>query len=135
MKNIITTGSPNWQDRTKVKDVLFELKNRFGIDIRVITLGSKLGADLYIKNYSMDLGIKYAEYPTFNQPWTADCVEEEFMYGKPFDKRHLFMRNARLVKLAELAVVFYIPTDEFNRPINDLITQLEKKNKKVMIIQ
>ena len=135
MKNIVVTGSTNWQDRVKLKNTLFELKNRVGDGLRIISGGFALGTDLYVKKFTRDLDIDYAEIPPYNYQWNHYCIEPSYKFGNQFDKRYIFMRNELLAKSSDLFVIFWVESDEYKVYYEDLANRAIKKDKKVIIVE
>ena len=133
-KNIAITGSTNWQDKTKLKTTIFQLKQTFGSKVRVIGCGAKLGADPYIKKYSLDFDLDYAEFPPYDQQWNHYCIKPAYLYNKSKSHRYYGMRNSQLAKEADILIVFVMDCDEY-KPYQDLIDQFQKRNKKVIVVK
>ena len=55
-------GSRTYQDKRKVKDFIFQLRQRFGSELVVLSGGQKDGADYLAKKYSLELDVEYREY-------------------------------------------------------------------------
>ena len=54
-------GSRKYENRKKIKDFIFKLKNEKGTDTIIVSGGCKTGADRYAKKYALELGLQYQE--------------------------------------------------------------------------
>ena len=61
-------GSRKYENRKKIKDFIFKLKNEKGSDTIIVSGGCPTGADRYAKKYALELGLQYEEYPPAHQP-------------------------------------------------------------------
>ena len=52
-------GSRKYTDKKKVKDLLFEIKEKYGNEVEIVSGGQKDGADGYAKNFALEFGMKY----------------------------------------------------------------------------
>ena len=56
-------GSRKYENRRKIKEFIFKLKNDKGDDTVIVSGGCPRGADYYAKKYALELGLQYEEYP------------------------------------------------------------------------
>ena len=61
-------GSRRYENKKKIKDFIFKVKNEHGEDTKIISGGCKDGADRYAKKYALELGLQYEEYPPAHFP-------------------------------------------------------------------
>ena len=54
-------GSRKYENRKKIKDFIFKLKNEKGTDTIIVSGGCRTGADKYAKKYALELGLQYQE--------------------------------------------------------------------------
>ena len=59
---IAITGTRTYENRRKIKDTIFQLKEKFGEGLVIVSGGSKDGTDRYVKKFTLDLGLQYIEY-------------------------------------------------------------------------
>ena len=135
MKNIVMMGSPNWQDRAKIKDTIFDLKNRFGTELRIIGVGELFYSDKDIKKFALELDVEFAEIPPYYQQWTQYCIYNYNRYGKNYDLRHIFTRNALLTKHGEMLILFMDGTEEPAASVEEIISKFHDSGKPVLIIR
>ena len=86
-------GSRRYENKKKIKDFIFKLKEEYGTDTIIVSGGCKQGADRYAKKYALELGLQYEEYPQFHEVHNLYCSLPESRYDKPFSMRNFFARN------------------------------------------
>jgi len=60
---VAIVGSRKYENRRKIKEFIFKLKNEKGSDTIIVSGGCKTGADYYAKKYALELGLEYQEFP------------------------------------------------------------------------
>ena len=126
-------GSREYENRRKIKDFIFKLKQEFGEDVTIVSGGCPYGADRYAKKYALELGLQYEEYPPFHRQHNLYCVLPESVYGKPYNVKYFFVRNKQIAKASDY-VVSFIPNGVESNGSMDTIKQAEKLGKKTIII-
>ena len=53
MNKLGCIGSSRYENKRKIKEILYKLKNKIGPDLEIITWGNNIGAESYIKKYSL----------------------------------------------------------------------------------
>jgi hypothetical protein len=120
------TGDSLYEDRHKIKEFIFNLKNKITDEIEIVSLGELNGADKHIKKYSLELGYHYKE---FNLPHTQKnlySLMPETYYGKPYMKRNVFQRDKIFATYVDMCIVF----DKSN-PVGIKATNIIKEFKKL----
>jgi hypothetical protein len=74
---IAIVGSRRYENKKKIKDFIFKLKNEYGENTIIVSGGCKTGADKYAKKYALELGLMYEEYPPFHEPYNLYCTMPE----------------------------------------------------------
>ena len=131
--NIGIVGSRRWTDKIKIKDFVFELKNRYGDKITIVSGGCRDGADKYAKKYALEFDMKYEEFPPTHEQHNMFCVLPKFKYGKSFAKWRYFERNHRIAERSDM-VVGFIPDGTESNGTMSTINHAKKLNKKTVII-
>ena len=126
-------GSRQYQDKRKIKDFIYELKNKFKDDATVISGGCKDGADYLAKKYALELEVQYQEYPPFHQPYNLHCVLPEDLYGRSYKVSYFFVRNKQIAKASDM-VVGFIPEGVESPGTHSTLNYAEKFGKKTLII-
>ena len=130
---VAIVGSRRYENKKKIKDFVFRIKEQYGSDTIIVSGGCKTGADKYAKKYALELGLQYEEYPPFHEVHNLYCTMPESRYGRPYSVKNFFARNKIIVGTSDFIVAF-IPKDvEANGSMN-VIGYAEKFNKKFVII-
>jgi len=103
---VAIVGSRRYENKKKIKDFVFKLKNEYGEKTIIVSGGCKTGADKYAKKYALELGLKYEEYPPFHEVHNLYCTMPESRYGKPYNIRNFFARNKIIAGTSDFIVAF-----------------------------
>ncbi len=106
MNKIAIVGSRKYENKTKIKNFVFKLKERFGDDVEVISGGQKYGADGYAKKFALEFDMKYVEFPPEHYPYNQHCISERFNYGKKYKVSNYFKRNKQIAEYSDIVVAF-----------------------------
>ena len=126
-------GSRRYENRKRIKDFIFKLKQKKGVDTTIVSGGCKDGADRYAKKYALELGLQYEEYPPFHEVHNMYCTIPESLYSKPYSVKNFFARNKIIAGTCDMVVGFIPKGVESNGTIST-IKYAEKLNKKTIII-
>ena len=126
-------GSRRYENKKKIKDFVFKLKQQYGDKTIIVSGGCKTGADKYAKKYTLELGLQYEEYPPFHEVHNLYCSLPESRYDKPFSMRNFFARNKILVGTSDFIVAF-IPEGVEANGTKNVLEYAKKLNKKRIII-
>ena len=126
-------GSRRYENRRKIKEFIFKLKNEYGTDTIIVSGGCKQGADKYAKKYALELGAQYREYPPFHEVYNLYCALPEACYGKPYNIKYFFVRNKQIAQNSDV-VVGFIPEGDDAKGTMSTLKYAKKFNKKTMII-
>ena len=126
-------GSRRYEDKKKIKDFIFKLKQEHGTDTIIVSGGCKDGADRYAKKYALELGLQYEEYPPFHHVHNLYCPLPESRYGKSYSVRYFHARNKIIAGTSDYIVAF-IPNGEKSSGTESTINYAKKFDKKVIII-
>ena len=126
-------GSRKYENRRKIKEFIFKLKNEKGTDTIVVSGGCKTGADRYAKKYALEFEIPYEEYPPFHDVHNLYCVLPEVCYSKPYNVKYFFARNKQIAKTSDY-VVGFIPKGVKSSGTESTLKYAHKFEKKVLII-
>ena len=126
-------GARIYENKKKIKDFIFKLKQEHGTDTIIVSGGCKDGADKYAKKYALELGLQYEEYPPFHEVHNLYCSLPANRYGKKYSIKHFFVRNKIIASVSDMVVAF-IPEGIKSNGSLDTIKQAKKLDKKVKII-
>tara|TARA_R100001594_G_scaffold139198_1_gene183388 strand:+ start:5698 stop:6099 length:402 start_codon:yes stop_codon:yes gene_type:complete len=126
-------GSRNYENTRKIKDTLFQLKQKFGTDLIIISGGAQYGADKFARKYALEFGIKYQEYnPAHTQKNLYSAMSDNY-YDKPYHVSQFHHRNMLIAKACDVMMVF-IPNGDNAAGSLSAIKNTKKLNKPVTII-
>ena len=129
---IAIVGSREYENKKKIKDFIFRIKQEHGTDTVIVSGGCKQGADRYAKKYALELGLQYEEYPPFHEVHNLYCPLPSSRYSKPFSMKYFFARNKIIAGTCDFIVGFIPEGIEANGTMN--ILQYAKKFDKKRII-
>ena len=129
---VAIVGSRRYENKRKIKEFIFKIKNQYGEDTIIVSGGAKQGADKYAKKYALELGLQYEEYPPFHEVHNLYCTIPEHRYGKPFSVKNFFARNKIIAGTSDYIVGFVPEGVEANGTMN--VLEYAKKMKKKYII-
>ena len=130
---VAIVGSRRYENKNKIKDFIFKLKNEYGDKTIVVSGGCKQGADRYAKKYALELGLNYEEYPPFHEVHNLYCSLPESRYDKPFSMRNFFVRNKIISSVCDFIVAF-IPEGVEANGTKSVLEYAKKLKKKRIII-
>ena len=130
---IAIIGSRRYENKKKIKDFIFKLKEEYGTDTIIVSGGCKQGADKYAKKYALELGLQYEEYPPFHEVHNLYCPLPESRYNKPYSVKYFFARNKIIAGTSDI-IVGFIPDGVEGRGTLNTIDYAKKLNKKYVII-
>ena len=130
---IAIVGSRRYENKKKIKDFIFKLKQEHGEDTVIVSGGCSRGADYYAKKYALELGLQYEEYPPVHQAHNLYCPLHERNYGKPYSVRNFFARNKQIAIHSEYVVAF-IPRGVESKGSMSTINYAKKFGKKTLVI-
>ncbi len=126
-------GSRRYENKKKIKDFVFKLKQQYGNYTIIVSGGCKQGADKYAKKYTLELGLQYEEYPPFHEVHNLYCVLPESRYNKDFSMRNFFVRNKIIASVSDFIVAF-IPNGVEAKGTISTLEYAKKLDKKRVII-
>jgi hypothetical protein len=103
---IALIGNTDWQNRRKIKDSLFQLKQKFGNDVLVLGAGGKEGANQMVRKYALELELPYKEYnPSFSGFNLYSAMSESY-YGKSYHFSQLHHRMKLIGDSCDYMMIF-----------------------------
>tara|TARA_Y100001970_G_C13997334_1_gene731462 strand:- start:275 stop:676 length:402 start_codon:yes stop_codon:yes gene_type:complete len=130
---VAIVGSRRYENKKKIKDFIFKLKQEYGENTKIISGGCREGADRYAKKYTLELGLQYEEYPPSHFAHNLFCPLPESRYGKPYSVRNFHVRNKIIAGTADFIVAF-IPDGVESVGTLSTINYAKKFEKKYVII-
>ena len=78
-------GSQTYEDKRKIRDMIFKLKQQFGEDLTIVSAGNKSGADRYARKYAIELDCKYIEFNPAHTVRNLYSALHAAYYGKEYN--------------------------------------------------
>ena len=126
-------GSRRYENKKRIKDFIFKIKQEKGEDTIIVSGGCRDGADRYAKKYALELGLQYEEYPPFHEVHNMYCTISKSSYSKPYSVKNFFARNKIIAGTCDMVVGFIPKGVEANGTMST-IRYAEKFRKKTIII-
>ena len=132
MKKVGIIGDVEYENKIKIKEILFNLKKKYGDNVEIVSRGNAQGAEKYIKKYTLELGLNYKEFnPPHTNPNLYSAMNESF-YNKPYKPFNFILRDKIFSNYVD---VCFCLTSKTNAPsVKSCIEHLEKNNKKYVIV-
>jgi predicted Rossmann fold nucleotide-binding protein DprA/Smf involved in DNA uptake len=103
---IAIVGSRTYENKSKIRDTIFRLKQLFGLKLEIVSGGAQSGADKYAKKYSLEMGVAYKEFNPAHTVKNLYSVMPESYFGKPYHVSQLFHRNELIARYVDKMIAF-----------------------------
>lgn len=130
---IAIIGSRVYENKKKIKEMIFKLKNTFGVSLEIASGGTQTGADKYVKKYALELGVTYREFNPAHTSKNLYSVMPESYYGKPYHVSQLFHRNELIAKYCDKMIAFIDSSGE-SKGSYHAVSMAQKHKKPVVIV-
>lgn len=81
---IALIGSPKYENRGEIKELVWKLKQKFGDELILITRGNKDGIEKWVRKFALEMGVKYIEYNPASSPMSLYSGMTKDYYEKPY---------------------------------------------------
>ena len=126
-------GSRSYTDKKKVKDLIFNIKEKYGDEVEIVSGGQPKGADGLAKKYALEFNMNYVEFPPSHYNHNMHCILPIGEYNKPYYVSNFFKRNKQIAEYSNIIVAF-IPDGVESRGTMDTVGHAEKLKKLIKII-
>jgi len=129
-------GARKYSNSQKIKEFIWQLKQKFGDKLTIVSGGQPLGADGYAAQWAKHFEINYKECPPRHFQWNRWCLKHPGWYGQSYNVSYFFTRNSEVVDYAH-KMVFFIPPGveiEDSKGSFDTYKKTIKANKTVVIL-
>ena len=130
---VAIVGSRRYENKRKIKEFIFKIKQQYGEKTIIVSGGAKQGADKYAKKYALELGLQYEEYPPFHEVHNLYCPMPSSRYGRPYNIRNFHARNKIIAGTSDFIVAFIAEGVQSDGTFSTL-NYAKKLNKKRIII-
>jgi len=126
-------GSREYENIRKIKDTLFQLKQKFGDKLIIISGGAKNGADKYARKFALEFGIRYKEFNPAHTIKNLYSAMSETYYEKPYHVSQFHHRNMLIARDCDVMIAF-IASNGSSSGSMSAVKQAKKLNKPVTLI-
>ena len=126
-------GSRAYTNKKKIKDLIFDIKQKLGDKAEIVSGGQQDGADGYAKKYALELDMNYTEFPPMHYKWNMHCKLPASQYDRPYYVSNFHKRNKQIAEYSDIIVAFIQPNTESNGT-RSTIKYAEQEKKLVKII-
>ncbi len=126
------TGTTTFENRTKIKNMIFQIK-QMKEDVLIVGIGDKQGADKYIRKFALELGCSYQEANLPHTSPTLYSMMNEGFYNKPYNVKNFFLRHNTYTRYIDKLLVFD-NTGGVDKKIVNLIKAAKRAKKKVVVV-
>lgn len=135
MKKIAIIGPKNcYTKRTKIKEVLFKIKQSDPTNTIIISGGNDEGIEKDVKDVALDFGLSYEEFnPAFTEQ-NQYSREWKGYYGKKYHYTFIIARYLKMLKYADAVVVGFDENSKIDPVYQHIIKEAQKKKKIITFI-
>ena len=130
---VAIVGSRQYANKRRIQEFIYKLKEKYGDELEIVSGGQKQGADGYAKKYALEFDIKYVEFPPAHYQYNQHCILESYNYSKPYAVWHYHNRNKEIAEYTNVMVAF-IPENHISKGTESALKEVQKKDKKYVII-
>ena len=126
-------GSRTYTNKQKIKDLIFEIKEKYGNDVEIVSGGQKNGADGLAKKCALEFDMIYVEFPPVHYSHNIHCKLSAKHYNKPYYVTNYFKRNKQIAEYSNIIVAF-IPDGVESKGTMNTVSHAKELKKLVKII-
>ena len=126
-------GSRKYTNKKKIKDLLYEIKQKPYTEVEIVSGGQRDGADGYARKFALELGMDYVEFPPAHYNWNMYCKLSATKYNKPYYVTNYFKRNKQIAEYSDMIIAF-IPDGVESKGTMNTISHAERLKKMIKII-
>ena len=126
-------GSRRYTDKKKIKDLIFEIKEKYGDEVEIVSGGQSKGADGLAKKFALEFDMTYVEFPPVHYNHNMHCKLSPKHYNKPYYVTNYFKRNKQIAEYSNIIVAF-IPDGVESKGTMNTVSHARELKKLVKII-
>lgn len=127
------TGSKTFENKRKIKEFIHKLKNTPDVEVEIVSLGDRHGADQHVKKFALEMGLAYRELNAAHTTKNLYSLMSEAYYDKPYHPRNFHQQIKIFSQFVSKCVVFD-DTGTTDKKVQNLLKQLTKLKKKTIIM-
>ena len=118
---VAIVGSRRYENKRKIKEFIFKLKNEYGEKTIIVSGGCKDGADKYAKKYALELGLQYDKTKKEIYAFRDNTGQKPLYY---------FLKNNQIIFCSEINPIFQTVKEKVE--INSKIKNIYFFNSKLL---
>jgi hypothetical protein len=126
-------GSRTYTNKQKIKDLIFEIKEKYGKEVEIVSGGQSKGADGLAKKFALEFDMDYVEFPPVHYSHNMHCKLPATEYNKPYYVTNYFKRNKQIAEYSNIIVAF-IPDGVESKGTMNTVSHARELKKLVKII-
>ena len=126
-------GRRTYTNKQKIKDLIFEIKEKYGNDVEIVSGGQKNGADGLAKKFALEFDVDYVEFPPAHYSHNMHCKLSPKHYNRPYYVTNYFKRNKQIAEYSNIIVAF-IPDGVESKGTMNTVSHAKELKKLVKII-
>ena len=126
-------GSRTYTNKQKIKDLIFEIKEKYGNDVEIVSGGQKNGADGLAKKFALEFDVDYVEFPPAHYSHNMHCKLSPKHYNRPYYVTNYFKRNKQIAEYSNIIVAF-IPDGVESKGTMNTVSHARELKKLVKIL-
>ena len=127
-------GSRSYTNKKKIKDLIFQIKEKHGDEVEIVSGGQREGVDGFAKKFALEFDMNYVEFPPSHYTWNMHCKLPATEYNTQYYVTNYFKRNKQLAEYSDIIVAF-IPDGVESRGTMNTIEHAKKQKKLIQIIR
>jgi len=124
--------SEEYENKTKIKDTLFDLKNKFGDQLEISCINTNRN-ERFLRKKVLDSGILYKEFNPAHTIYNMYSALRESSYEKQYAFRNYFVAAKILASYVDYMLLFG-KKNEINDIFEYLYTKVKERNIKFQVI-
>ena len=125
-------GSNTYENKLRIKEIIYKLKQKHGDKLEIISRGGLQGAEKYVRKYALELGVQYKEFnPSHTNRNLYSAMNESF-YNKPYQPFNFILRDKIFANYVD--VCFCLNDGTTTTTLKTCLEHLEKNKKKYVIV-
>jgi hypothetical protein len=127
------TGTKTFENKNKIKELIFKIKGQTDQPITIVGLGDYIGADRHVKKYALEFGYDYEEMNLPHTPRNLYSAMAESFYDKPFNVKNIHVRNKIYCNYVDSCILFD-DSGLKDKKINAINRELKRAKKRCIVI-
>ena len=99
-------GSRSYTNKKKIKDLIFQIKEKHGDEVEIVSGGQRAGVDGFAKKSALEFDMNYVEFPPSHYNWNMHCKLPATQYSKPYYVSNYFKRNKQIAEYSDIVIAF-----------------------------